>query len=185
MTTKKELRILCKEKRKAIENKGKKSADIAGKILAMAEVQKADTFFLFYPIKGEINLLPIAEFAWQKGKTVGFPLCEDKDGAMTFRKVGSLDELMDGSFGTKEPSPDAPLAEPMNAVIFLPALAVDKKGHRLGYGKGYYDRYLAKYADLKPFKICAIYKDLIFEEIPHDEYDIPCDVVVWEEQGLN
>ena len=185
MTTKKELRALCKERRKATKNKDEKSADIVRKILAMPEVQNADTLFVFYPIKGEINLLPIAEYALREGKSLGFPLCEDKDGTMTFRQVNSLDELTDGSFGTKEPNHDAPIILPKNGVIFLPALAVDKKGHRLGYGKGYYDRYLAKHADLKPFTVGVIYKDLIFEEIPHDEFDVPCDVVVWEEQGLN
>ena len=181
MITKKELRAICKEKRGAIEQKDEKSNDIVKKILAMPEVKKADVVFVFYPIKGEINLLPVAEFAWQNGKTVGFPLCEDKNGIMTFRKVGSLNELVDGSFGTKEPRSEAEEIFPENAVIFLPALAVDEKGYRLGYGKGYYDRYLAKHVGLKPFTVCPIYKDLVFEEIPHDEFDVPCNAVVWED----
>lgn len=178
MTTKKELRAICKEKRAAISNKDEKSADAVRKILRLDELKNADAIFVFYPIKGELDLLPIAEFAWQSGKAVGFPLCEDKDGKMTFRKVGSLDELVDGSFGTKEPSNTAKELEPKNAVILLPALAADKKGFRLGYGKGYYDRYLAKHADLKPFTVCAVYKELIFDELPHDDFDVACNAVV-------
>ena len=180
MTTKKELRALCKERRKAIENKAEKSADIVRKILAMPEVKKADALFVFYPLEGEINLLPVAEYAWSEGKSVGFPLCEDKDGIMTFRRVGSLGELVNGSFGTKEPRNDAEEILPKNAVIFLPALAIDKSGYRLGYGKGYYDRYLAKHAELKPYTIGVIYQKLLFDDIPHDKYDIACHTVVCE-----
>ena len=178
MASKKELRAICKEKRKAIINKDEKSSDIVRKILAMPEVKKADALFLFYPLEGEINLLPVAEYAWREGKSIGFPLCEDKDGIMTFRKVGSLDELVSGSFGTKEPKNGAEEIFPENAVIFLPALAIDKNGYRLGYGKGYYDRYLAKHAELKPFTVGVIYKDLLFDELPRDEYDISCDKII-------
>ena len=182
MYTKKELRALCRVKRENIEGKEEKSAAVVSKILAMPQVKNSDALFLFYPLKNEINLLPLMEYAKENGKRVGFPLCEDRDGRMSFRLVNSLEELEEGSFGTKEPRADAPEILPHGAVIFLPALAVDKKGYRLGYGKGYYDRYLAKCADLKPFKVGVIYRELIFDEIPHDEYDIPCDVVVCEDE---
>lgn len=178
---KKELRALCKEIRKTIENKDKKSAEIAKKLLENPRVQNADALFVFYPLTDEINLLPVVEYAWRKGKAVAFPLCEDKDGTMTFRLVNSLSELEEKSFGTKEPDAKAPEILPKNAVIFLPALAIDKKRYRLGYGKGYYDRYLEKHANLKPYTVGVIYKDLIFDEIPHDKHDIPCDTVVCEE----
>ena len=178
MESKKELRTLCKKKREAIKNKEEKNAEIVRKILAVPEVQNADALFVFYPLKDEVNLLPVAEHAWRIGKKVGFPLCEDKDGRMTFRLVSSLSELADGHFGTKEPSFEAPEILPENAVIFLPALAVDKKGYRLGYGKGYYDRYLSKYAKYRPYTVGVVFKDLIFDEIPHDEHDVPCDAIV-------
>lgn len=179
MYTKKELRALCRGKRENIENRQEKSAVIVSKILAMPQVKNADKLFLFYPLKDEINLLPLMEYAKENGKMVGFPLCEDKDGKMSFRIVNSLDELETGSFGIREPSKNSAEISPSGAVIFLPALAVDKKGYRLGYGKGYYDRYLAKYPDLKPFTVGVIYEELLFDEIPHDKYDIPCDKVVY------
>ena len=181
MQTKKELRATLKARRKAIKDKAKKSADITRKILEMPEVKRADTLLVFYPLDGEIDLLPVAEFGWREGKNVGFPLCEDKSGTMTFRLVPSLDELSEKSFGIKEPNQNAPLAVPKNAVIFLPALAIDKKGSRIGYGKGYYDRYLAKHAQLSPYTVGVIYKELVFDELPHDEYDIPCLTVVCDD----
>jgi len=178
MYTKKELRAICRTKRGNIENKEEKSADIVSKLLSMPQVQSADKLFLFYPLKDEINLLPLMDFAKKNGKQVGFPLCEDREGTMTFRLAESLDALESGSFGTKEPKGDAPEILPNGAVIFLPALVIDRQGYRLGYGKGYYDRYLAKYVEFKPFTVGVIYKELLFDEIPHDEYDVPCDTVV-------
>ena len=177
MTTKKELRALCKERRKAINNKDEKSADIARKILAMPEIKKADKLFLFYPLEGEINLLPIAEYAWREGKSVGFPLCEDKDGIMTFRKVGSLDELVDGSFGTKEPRSEAEEIFPENAVIFLPALAIDKNGYRLGYGKGYYDRYMSRYSG---FSVVLCYSSELVGRLYRGRFDKPSSAIITE-----
>lgn len=183
MESKKELRTLCKKKREAIKNKEEKSAEIVRKILAVPEVQNADALFVFYPLKDEVNLLPVAEYAWRNGKKVGFPLCEDKDGKMTFRLVSSLSELADGHFKTKEPCASAAELLPENAVIFLPALATDKNRFRLGYGKGYYDRYLSKYAKYRPYTVGVVFKDLIFDEIPHDEHDIPCDAIVCDGNG--
>ncbi len=181
MTDKKELRARLKALREAITEKEEKSASITDKLLRMPQVKKADTLLVFYPKEGEINLLPIAEYGWRDGKRVGFPLCEDKNGTMSFRLVNSLTELREGSFGTMEPDEGAPEISPHNGVIFLPALAIDKKGYRIGYGKGYYDRYLAKHAHKNPYTIGVIYKDLIFDELPRDKHDIPCHAVVYED----
>ena len=180
MISKKELRAVCREKRKDISNKKEKSRAIVARILEIPEVRAADKLFLFYPLKGEIDLLSLADYAKETGKKIAFPLCEDKEGTMRFCEVGSLDELESGSFDIREPSTNTPEILPQNAVIFLPALAIDKQGYRLGYGKGYYDRYLAKYADLKPFTVGVVYKELFFDEMPHNEYDVPCDAVVCE-----
>ena len=181
MQSKNELRAELRAKRKAIDKKAQKSADIARKILEMPEVKSADTLLVFYPLEDEVDLLPIARYAWSCGKLVGFPLCEDKNGVMTFRLVSSLADLSQKSFGIMEPSESAPIAVPQNAVIFLPALAIDKNGYRIGYGKGYYDRYLAAHANRSLYKVGVIYKALLCNGLPHDEYDVPCDTVVCED----
>ena len=180
MESKKELRSFCRAKRLSIKNKEEKSAEIVSRIVKLPAVKNADSLFVFYPLEGEINLLPLMDFAKEKGKKIAFPLCTDKVGSMRFCEIRSLDELESGYFGLREPKRDAPEILPKNAVIFLPALAVDKSGYRLGYGKGYYDRYLAKHAALKPYTVGVIYKDLTFDELPHDEHDIPCDTVISE-----
>lgn len=178
MTSKKELRTAYRTKRSNIGEKEEKSHAIVARAMELPEVRAADALFIFYPLKDEVNLLPLMDYAKETGKKIAFPLCEDKDGSMRFCEVCSLDRLNEGYFGLREPSKDAPEVLPQNAVIFLPALAIDKKGYRLGYGKGYYDRYLAKHAELRPHTVGVIYKELIFDELPHDEYDLPCDTVV-------
>ena len=178
MTDKKELRAICRAKRSSIVEKEGKSRAIVARILELPEVKAADALFIFYPLKDEVNLLPLMDYARETGKKIAFPLCEDKGGSMRFCKVDSLDGLHEGYFGLREPSKDSPEILPQGAVIFLPALAIDKKGYRLGYGKGYYDRYLAKYAELRPFTVGVIYQELLFDRIPHDEYDAVCDAVV-------
>ncbi len=178
MTNKKDLRAVCRAKRKNIENKAEKSSEIVERALELSQVTEAESWFIFYPLKDEVDLLPLFEIAKKRGKKIAFPLCDDKDGNMSFREVCLLDELAEGYFGLREPSADAPEVLPQNAVIFLPALAIDRQGYRLGYGKGYYDRYLAKYADLKPFTVGVIYKELLFDELPRDGFDIPCDTVI-------
>ena len=179
METKKELRALCREKRKNIENKEKKSLEIVRRALTLEEVSAADSWFIFYPLENEVNLLPLFEKAKAMEKKIAFPLCNDKDGNMTFHFANSLDELETGYFDLREPKKDLPEAIPENAVIFLPALAIDRRGHRIGYGKGYYDRYLEKYAKLNPFTVGVIFEELLFEEVPHDGHDIPCLKIVF------
>lgn len=179
MENKKELRAVCRAKRKEIKDKPKKSAGIVSQILDMPQVKNADALFLFYPLEGEVDLLPLVDFALQNGKKIGFPLCESREGDMSFRLVASLAELEVKSFGIKEPKVTAPEILPQNAVIFLPALAIDREGYRLGYGKGYYDRYLSRYADLKPFTVGVVYRELLLDSLPHDSHDIPCDSVIF------
>ena len=178
---KKALRAVCRQKRSLIENKEERSRLIVGNILGLSELKDAESLFLFYPLSDEVDLLPLFEYAVKACKKVGFPLCEDKDGAMTFRRVYSLDELVSGSFGTKEPRKDAPLLLPKNALILLPALAADKKGYRLGYGKGYYDRYLDSHKQLSPSTVTVIFKELLVDAVPTDRFDVPCQKVVFED----
>lgn len=185
MISKKELRAVCRAKRSNIGEKEGKNRAIVARALELPEVKASDALFIFYPLKDEVDLLPLMDYAKKNGKKIAFPLCEDKEGSMRFCEIDSLDGLNEGCFGLREPSKDSPEILPRGAVIFLPALAIDKKGYRLGYGKGYYDRYLAKHAEHKPYTVGVIYKELIFDELPRDEYDLPCDTVVSEDGVIN
>ena len=134
------LRACIKENRAT--SKRRDPASIYTRILHSPLFLEADTLFLYAHTHGEIDVFPLALKAWEMGKTVAFPLVGET-GMMTFRSVTSLAELSPGFHGILEPSKEAPLATGTDkSLMLVPALAFDVKGYRLGYGGGYYDRYL-------------------------------------------
>lgn len=176
-----ELRTLYKEKRKELPQEEKQRMDkaICDRFLSLSSYRYADTILLYYPLKNEIDTRRIALDALEKGKRLAFPRCIENN-EMVYHYVTSLDELTSGKYGINEPKEDLPLYVPSadsHALCVLPAIIYDKKGYRLGYGKGYYDRFLSSF---KGTKAGLIYSDFIIDEIPHGRYDLRADVVITE-----
>lgn len=180
---KNEIRAVYKEKRKALDPELKKSYDeaICKRFLDLASYRYAKTILVYSHIKGEIDINPIILDALSKGKKVAFPRCCD-DNTMVFHYVNDLSELTPGKMGIPEPSKDAPIynvkesyTEP--AICFVPALVYDKEGYRIGYGGGYYDRYLNIF---KGSRMGLIYKDFILNKVPRGKYDLAVDALVTE-----
>lgn len=143
-------------------------------LLCYDEFKKAKVIFCYVSAKGEVetkNL--ISELL--KEKTVVVPYCTDREGHMICVKIASPDDLKEGMFGI--PEPKNPIEFPKEKIDFaiVPGVAFDKEGHRLGYGKGYYDRFLK---DINPFKLGVCAKKFYFDTIPHDEYDVKMDDVL-------
>lgn len=147
--------------------------------LSINEVREAKTLLLYFAKDSEVDLSSLAQMAFAMGKTVGFPRCRD-DGTITFHAVTSLFELEAGNFGLMEPSESAPLCDlGRDAVCIVPAIAYDKDGYRLGYGGGYYDKFL------KVFCGCSIgvaYDLLVQDKLPREEHDQKTDYIVTESQ---
>ena len=120
------------------------------------------------------------ESALAAGKQVALPLCS-QGGNMDFYFITSLNELEDGSFGLKEPSPTAPKydrADKRQALMIIPALVYDSLGFRLGYGRGYYDRYVNGFVGVKAglsYECCTQKSPL-----PQGRFDCAVDYVVTE-----
>lgn len=111
---------------------------------------------------------------------LAFPKC-GKDGIMTFHIVKSLDELHKGMYGIYEPDNSLPQPEVNNRTLcVLPGLAFMKDGSRLGYGGGYYDRFLQKYPQIH--KIALAYEELITDNLPVMPHDIRADYIVTPER---
>ena len=142
--------------------------------------KRADAVLLYFAKGSEVDLSALAELALDMGKCVAYPRCSGK-GEMTFHKISSLDELKEGSFGIMEPLEGSPLCDCDNGrtVCFVPALAYDKEGFRLGWGGGYYDRFLA---DFQGCKIGVTYAACVADKLPRGEYDIKTDYIVTESQ---
>ena len=149
-------------------------------LLSLPQFQNAKTVLTFYPVGSEPAILPIAEAALTLGKRVAFPLCHPEGPFMTFHSVGSLDALTNGSYGIPEPDGISPaVSELEDAICIVPALAFDENGYRLGYGKGYYDRFLSSFDGVS---VGLVFSSLLLCDLPRDEYDEKVDIIITEKE---
>ena len=131
---------------------------------------------LFYPKGAEIDLRPVFHAARAGGLSCAFPRCGEEKGKMEFYYVSDLDKLEAGAYGIREPKKDAiPVTDLTDALILVPALAFDREGHRIGYGGGYYDRFLHNYHGSLAG---VIYRDFILPSIPYGRYDLALPVMI-------
>ncbi len=188
---KNKLRAIYTEKRRALEPAEKAALDhtLCERFLSLVTYRYCDLLLLYAPKKIEVDVLPIARAALAAGKTVAFPRCDSVPDAgapgpaahtMTFRAVRSLDQLEPGSYGLLEPPEELPAVRASACqapVIVIPALVYDRMGYRLGYGGGYYDRYLA---DFPGRKVGLIYSAFLCDRLPRSRYDLSADILVTE-----
>ena len=160
----------------------KASALACQNLINSREFLTADTILLYYPTKNEISPLPIFEICLKMGKTVAFPICQKESTTLLFRKTSALNELFLSSFGIFEPTSDSEQITPNEKTLcVVPALLFSQNGHRLGYGKGYYDRFLKNFNGTSAG---LSYSSLVLDSIPHDEHDVPLDMIVTEREVL-
>lgn len=181
---KKELRSYIKTKRKSIENKVEKDSLIAQNLLSLDEIKKADTVLCYISLDDEICTDEIVSALLASGKRVGAPYCLDNKGNMDFYYITDFDDLKIQSFGVREPVIEKckKVASFDNTIIILPGLCFDKNGNRLGYGKGYYDRFL-QFHSLISVGLC--YNSLIVKNVPTDIFDKKVDLIVSENGVVN
>ena len=153
---------------------------ICDRFMALVTYRYAKSLLMYSPLVHEININRITLHALANGKTVAYPRCDITGSTMEYHIVQSLDQLEPGAYGIKEPPADLPVYDVKsteNAVCIVPALVYDKSGYRLGYGKGYYDRYLAEFNGAK---VGLVYNDFIVPSVPRGRYDLAVDVLVTE-----
>ncbi len=171
-----------REKCKFIRNTLPKSScsDKIIKIISNWDIYlAAKNIMLFYPINSEISLLKLLN---DKSKSFYFPVvCSD---AMFPVRYDGNQGFRSGCFNINEPLGERLEDYSILDLIFVPALAVDYAGCRLGYGKGYYDRFLLRTCD-SCVKSVPIYSDLVFEKLPNEKHDKECDFIITEERIIN
>lgn len=149
--------------------------------LGLVSFRYAEFVLLYSATENEIDVSLIAEAAFKAGKKVAFPRSDKETHTMRYHFVTSLDELSVDTYGIKEPPADAPIYDPTkesgSAVCFVPGLLYDKAGYRLGYGKGFYDRYLSAFSGCK---IGVIYSDYIMPAVPRGRFDVSVDILLTE-----
>ena len=137
--------------------------------------QNANTIYGYLSYNQEVRTWSILQQALQDGKKVAVPKIYGRD--MKFIYLEDLTLVEKGYCGIPEPVADAPIAEESDALVLMPGLAFTKAGDRMGYGGGFYDRFLADEPNHPTLALC--YEFQIVEKLPSEEYDIPVDTVLW------
>ena len=145
---------------------------------------RATRVALFWPIvaRHEVDLRPLDEALRARGARLAYPAIDPETGAMTFRFVAAVTELEVQGYGFSEPPADAEEALELDAVL-VPALAIDSRGHRLGYGAGYYDRTLPRFCP-PAVSIGVAYDFQLLVEVPLTLGDVACDWIVTDARVL-
>ena len=180
---KKRLRKSYIKKRQAFTGKERAAADesIIGKILSLGEFKEAELIFLYASVRGEFPAERLLGEILKRGKKAAFPRVT-ADGLMSFYEVGSLEELSEGFMGIREPWGEALERKRERAdMVVVPGCAFDRDFGRLGYGGGYYDRFLSDSSQtlaLAPgygLQLCR-------EGLPKEKWDVRMDIIVTEEE---
>lgn len=143
------------------------------------EKEQGRYYYVYYPLGKEAGLVPFIQWLFDQGKRVAFPRVDGDE--MDFYEVCSFDELEEGSFHIMEPAKGEKVFW-KDAVVLVPGLVFDRAGNRIGYGRGYYDRYLRQHPVKK--KIGVAYQNQIEEEIQAQEWDVQMDLVITEQGAV-
>lgn len=185
MKTKKEVRqeILEARSRMTIEEVESKSSQIVQRVLQTPEYEEADNILLYADYCHEVMTRELFDDAILRKKRVYFPKCCTDGSSMEFYQVVSVKQLASGYKGIREPDADENTRyvfyKEEDTLMILPGVAFDTQGYRVGYGKGFYDRYMR---DKRQITMMALaYAGQIVEPFAHEEHDVKMDKVVTEE----
>ena len=157
---------------------------ITQKLLETSEYAEATTVLTYVSVSSEVSTRMFIECALRDGKTVAVPRCLPGH-CLEFVAIASLEQLVAAPFNLLEPSRELSAVtedQKNNSICIVPALLVDTKGYRLGYGAGFYDRFLSTYPGKK---ICLAYQqNLSREMLPDSAFDVAVDMVITESDVL-
>ena len=176
-----ELREQCKKRRREMpaEEKLAKDLAIAEKVTKLYQYRSAKLIMIYVSTAIEVDTYNIIKRAWQDGKKVAVPRCIPYTRQKEYHYITSFDDLSPGTFSVLEPDESLPIVTDFSeSLMLVPAFIFSANGYRLGYGKGYYDRYMSRY-DGSAVGICYVedFKLKMF----HGRYDRPVETVVTNE----
>lgn len=166
------LRKKYKEKRDNIKNKVTKDNLIYQKVINNKDILSSKTLLIYISINSEVDTIKIINY-FLNTKNIAVPKIIDNN--MYFCYVTNLNELTSGKYNIPEPTNENLVTDFDNAICIVPGICYDKENYRVGYGKGYYDRFLSK-NKIKTIGLC--YKECMIEKIDNDKYDYKIDEVI-------
>lgn len=170
-TPKHELRKQCRALRRELgeEHRQRASRSICEHLAAWEIFQRAETVAAYLPMKAEVDLRPLLEQF--PAKRWLLPRIAPEEGHRMDFHIYDPARLVVHPFGMAEPAADLPVVAAAEIELVLaPGLAYDRQGWRLGYGGGYYDRFLSHFDGIS---VGVAYQALVLESVPHSGYDVP------------
>ncbi len=171
------LRRMIREKKRAMTPEDIETAShrLGELFLGTDQYRQAKTVYGYLPYNQEVRTVPMLEQALKDGKRVAVPKVYGDE--MRFIYMTDLSQVEKGYSGIPEPVADGPVADDPTSLVLMPGLAFDKHGHRIGYGGGFYDKFLSKEPSHPTVALCYGFQMVDFLET--EEFDIPVDCVLW------
>jgi 5-formyltetrahydrofolate cyclo-ligase len=155
------------------------SRAIQERLFGLYEYQACKRIFTFISFQAEVDTCPMITRAWRDQKRVFVPKAEQN--RMEFYEIHSFDHLIKSQFGVLEPPVNEEtryVGDKEAKLMILPGLAFDRTGNRIGYGAGYYDRFLSQHEHDHFTKIAVAYDFQVLEQIMAEEYDVKADILL-------
>ena len=205
MDEKKEIRAEVSAKKKALsmEEVERQSMELKERFCLLSAYQEAECIFAYMSYNEEVRTMPIIEQAWADGKRVAVPKTyasgEKKNSKgeaipdfMEFIYIRSMDDCVEGYMGIPEPKDDicgldeagdldlskAQVAEEKKVLLLMPGLAFDRTGNRIGYGGGFYDKYLHHHRDVAFTTVALCFDFQVYDKIPTKAHDEKMDLII-------
>ncbi len=171
------LRKQIREMKRAMsENDIVSKSEELGRLFAASEAyRQAKTIYGYLPYNQEVRTVAMLQRALDDGKRVAVPKCYGDE--MRFIYLDDLSKVEKGYCNIPEPIEDGPVADDPTALVLMPGLAFDPQGHRMGYGGGFYDKFLAAEPNHPTLALC--YDFQMLEHLETEDHDIPVDFVIW------
>lgn len=164
------------KKRAMTEEEIDAAARRLGELFAACDLyRQASTIYGYLPYNQEVRTVPMLERAMAEGKRIAVPKVYGNE--MKFIYMTDLSRVERGYAGIPEPVEDGPVADDPSALVLMPGLAFDRAGNRLGYGGGFYDRFLAAEPNHPTVALC--YEFQVLPRLETEEFDVPVDLVIW------
>lgn len=178
---KENLRLEFKKLRNDIEDKTLKDERICINFLNSKLYQNAEVVLCYYPLSNEISTIKIIKTCFKDNKKIALPVCLENN-KIGFYYINNLDDVAKGKYDIMEPliKRCEKVTDFGECVLIVPGLAFDIKGYRLGYGKGYYDRFLS---ENKILTVGFCYNKFIVNELPINQFDKKVEYIC-SENGL-
>lgn len=181
---KKEIRAMIRERKKLLSHEEIVAhSEKLCHILCEQQVYKdAAVIYSYLAYNKEIITTPLIERAWKDGKAVAVPKCYENN-RMEFHRIYSFDEVEPGMYDIPEPV-SGEIVDDKDVLILMPGLAFDSEFNRIGYGGGYYDRYLERKQDCRFTKVAFAHNFQLLEHIETDEHDYKVDIIITDKGCL-